>query len=122
MAMTWIYKHGQVGRVLTGTLLADGAAIDLTNKTVTMYARKTETATPVINGVTVTKDSDQTTNPGRISYTLTANDVSPTLVPRNITGYLLEFKLVEGTNVDFVPLTINHKRTYGRLIVQSNLD
>jgi hypothetical protein len=119
--MTWLYKHGQTGRVLTGTLRDAVGPINLTNKTVTMYARRTKTSTPVINGAAVTKVDAAN---GRISYTLVANDTNPALVPENEAGYLLEFKLVDTITglPDYVPLDVDGNRTYGRLVVQSNLD
>ena len=118
MAMTWTYKHGAVGKVLTGTLSNNGSPTNLTNKTVTLNARRTKTSDPILDDLSVTVTNALT---GAISWTVTADAADADLVPENLQGYLLEFKVAEGATVDYFPTDSSNRRTYGRLIVQKNL-
>lgn len=115
--MTWVYKQGAVGKVLTGTLQAGGAGIDLSNKTVTMSARRIPSAEPVLDNVEITLVSPET---GGISWTVDA--AAAEVRKSSEEGYLMEFKLDEGGTIDYIPTDKNGARTYGRLIVQENLD
>lgn len=114
--ITWVVKKGATGTVRTGTLTNSSGAIDLTNKTVTMNVRATEDGPKLIDNASVTKTTPQTA--GGISYSFTADN----LTALSVGEYLLEFKLVEGATVDFVPTDDDADLTYGRLVVQKSLN
>jgi hypothetical protein len=118
--LKWVVKKEATNTVRTGTLSDADGPIDLTNKTVTLNVRRTPTSTPIIDNAAVTKAANQsTTGKGQISYTFTALDLDHEALTD---GYLLEFKMVEGSRVDFVPTDEDGNRTYGRLIIQKSLD
>jgi hypothetical protein len=118
-ATTWVYKHGEVGKTLTGTLSDGAGAIDLGNYTVTMTAKRSLTADPVIDDAPV----DQPGGTGAISHTVTIDECDPSLVPANHQGYLLEFKLTHNNgSIRFIPENRSAARSYGRLIVQKSLE
>lgn len=121
MAMTWVVKQGAAGCVRTGTLSDASGAIDLTNKTVTMTVRKKVGSTPLLDDHAITKAANQsTTGKGQISCTFTTDDLDDLPLSKG-EGHLLEFKLTEGSTIDFVPLDEDGNQTYGRLVVQASL-
>jgi hypothetical protein len=121
-SLTWVIKHGEKGTERTGTLFANGVPIDLTNKTVTMNARKDADSARVIEDAEIVPDTDQEANPGKISWTVLEAHSDPEAIPASSDGYLIEFKLVEQDVVDYVPKRHSELSTYGRLIVHKNLD
>jgi hypothetical protein len=111
---TYILKIGEVGSVMTTTLKSAGAPAILTGKTITMSARKTTTATPVIDDVACSISGDPIL--GVITYTF---DSSSANVEKG--DYLLEFKVSGGGRTDYFPKDENDRRTYAKLIVQESL-
>ena len=120
--LTWVIKNGENGTERTGTLFANGVPIDLTNKTVTMNVRVKPTLRKILSDIPITPDSDQSANTGRITWLVLAAHTDPETIPAKRDGYLIEFKLVEQSVIDYVPRREELSKTYGLLIVQENLD
>lgn len=119
MGMTWRFKQGEIGKVLTGILSDDDGPIDLTSWDVTVTAAQTIGGTPVINDAMCTIDPDQVTNKGQISLTLDATTAN---IAASENGYYLEFSGI--TPSDAVIKFPNRKaaeQSYGRLVVRKSL-
>lgn len=119
MGMTWRIKQGELGRVLSGTLLDDDGPINLTGYTVTLSVSQTIEGTPLIANDACVIDPDQVANTGRISYTLTPTSSS---LPVNEKGYYLEFTVVLPNGaIHKFPNKKSLEASYGRLVVRDSL-
>jgi hypothetical protein len=119
---TWLYKHGEVGKILRGTLTVS-EAIDWTTQTVTMTAKRTFSADPVIDDAPITLVSPTTGTSQAIEHEVTSEEADSSIVPRNTAGYLLEFKITNvNGDVRYIPENRAVARSYSRLIVQESLE
>lgn len=108
---TLTMKRGEVGVVFNITLKANGSAVDLTGKTVTLTARKNLNTDAVIDDYSCTVSSG-----GIITFT-------PDSTAANVAKgeYLLEFKVTGSGRTDYFPKNADGTRTYGKFIVQESL-
>lgn len=113
------FKKGEIGKVINFTIMSDGSPLNLTTPTdftVTLAIAKDKNTTPVITGGTVSK-SNQTTNPGECSHTLTGGTGGSAMIDVGIYK-ACELKLTAGSNVLYWPCNKNDQRTYFTVEVQ----
>lgn len=108
-------KIDEVGKEIGFTCYdSTGAAVNLTNYTMTMNVRKGSTL--VIDDAAVTKRTQSGATLGQCYHTWTA-----LTIPNDTGAYKGELKAVFGSNVLFFPVNKNNLRTYFKITVQSAL-
>lgn len=119
MGMTWRFKQGEVGKVLTGVLSDEDGPVNLTGWTVTATASSSVGGTPVIDDAACTVDPDQTANTGKVTLTLNSTTAN---IAASENGYYLEFSgTAPGGAVIKFPNRKSADASYGRLVVRKSL-
>jgi hypothetical protein len=108
MILSFEIKRGETGKIMPFTLFVQGSAFDLTGWTVTLTTKKDGEI--FIANASCTIDPDQTTNPGKGSFTFTGPDAN-----HPAGKYRMEFKLTDGTNILYFPC--DAEDPYAELVV-----
>lgn len=119
MGMTWRFKQGETGKVLSGTLSDENGPVNLTGWTVTVTASASVGGDPVIDSAACTVDADQDANTGMVTFTL---DGTTSAIAPSEAGYFLEFSgTAPGGAVYKFPNRKSAEQSYGRLVVRRSL-
>ena len=110
-----VVKIDEVGKEIGFTCYdSTGAAVNLTNYTVTMNIKKGSTL--VVDDAVVTKRTQSGATLGQCYHTWTAGTI-----PNTAGTYNGELKAVFGSSVLYFPVNRNNAKTYFRVIVQNAL-
>lgn len=119
MGMTWRFKRGEVGKVLTAVLSDEDGPVDLTGWTVTVTASTSIGGTPTIDDAACAVDADQSANKGQVSLTLNSTTAN---IAASENGYYLEFSgTAPGGAVIKFPNRKSAEQSYARLVVRKSL-
>lgn len=134
-SLVWTMFEGQTGKELRAQLregvpgTTDSVAVNLSLFTsVKVLVKKTATGTLLVNA-TPTLDADQTTEvlnaqgvpiSGKGFLTFTTEATAAALAVRT-SGYLVQFKCMDGLVPHYFPLNRRLEQTFGRLVVHEPL-